>query len=169
MAASPPQKENDNRTSSSLKKTPDSSRLELTDTFEFGERLWTLVLTPSEKLVADLRPWVAWVVLGLGLLLTSTLGAFLLVLTGQTIELSRSNEELGREVSERKRVEKALRFTQYAVDHAAEVMFTVNSKESILAANALACHRLGYTNEERLLVLCWFFGTSVNGNYWRKK
>src|SRR5262245_57847986 len=46
--------------------------------------------------------------------------------------------------------EAALRLLQFAVDHAAEAMFTVGPDSRILAVNQTACRRLEYSREELL-------------------
>ena len=55
-----------------------------------------------------------------------------------------------RDVSERKRIEERLQRTQYAVDHAVDQVFFVDSKGKLIDVNETACHRLGFSKEELL-------------------
>ena len=68
----------------------------------------------------------------------------------RTKELARANRALELEIVERKRVEDRLQRTQYAVDHAADQIFVIDSKGCFLDVNESACRRLGYTKEELL-------------------
>ncbi len=68
----------------------------------------------------------------------------------RTIELATANRCLQEEIAERQRVEHRLERTQYAVDHAADQIFVIDSKGYILDVNESACRRLGYTKEELL-------------------
>ena len=53
-------------------------------------------------------------------------------------------------LAERKRLEEALRFRQFGLDHADEEIFWVSKTARILDANETACRILGYTREELL-------------------
>ncbi|MBX3304905.1 MAG: PAS domain S-box protein [Nitrospira sp.] len=68
----------------------------------------------------------------------------------RTKELATANRALELEIVERKRVEDRLQRTQYAVDHAADQIFVIDSKGYFLDVNESACRRLGYTKEELL-------------------
>jgi C4-dicarboxylate-specific signal transduction histidine kinase len=87
---------------------------------EFGGRQWRLVFVPTLAYLANHETRTAWLALAGGLLLTGLLGAVLMVVTGRTIEielavaqrtadLAQANEQLEREMAERKRAEVALR------------------------------------------------------------
>ena len=54
------------------------------------------------------------------------------------------------DVTEKRRVEKNLRFTQFAVDHAAEGIVWIREDGSFTYANDEACRMLGYTRAEML-------------------
>ena len=99
-------------------------------TFEIGERQWSIVCSPTDSYRADLHLWEAWAVLTGGLFFCSMLGAFLLVVVGQSVtteriviertaelsqvnaELSRVNEDLEREIAIHKEVESALKTSE---------------------------------------------------------
>lgn len=52
------------------------------------------------------------------------------------------------DITDRKRAESALRFTQFAVDHAGDLIFWISQDARILYANEAAAQRLGYSREE---------------------
>ena len=99
-------------------------------TFEIGERQWSIVCSPTDSYRADLHLWEAWAVLTGGLFFCSMLGAFLLVVIGQSAtteriviertaelsqvnaELSRVNEDLEHEIVIHKEVETALKTSE---------------------------------------------------------
>jgi|GEM_PF-1332490 len=55
-----------------------------------------------------------------------------------------------RDVTEERRVEEALRRTQFTVDHSTDSVFWVTPDAQIIYANEEACRRRGYTREEIL-------------------
>ncbi|UCE83964.1 MAG: PAS domain S-box protein [Deltaproteobacteria bacterium] len=68
----------------------------------------------------------------------------------KTAELSLANQELLAEIAERKRVEEALRLTQFSVDHAGDAVFWMGPDARFIYVNDAACRSLGYTREELL-------------------
>jgi diguanylate cyclase (GGDEF)-like protein/PAS domain S-box-containing protein len=54
------------------------------------------------------------------------------------------------DISERKRVEKTLRLTQFSIDKATDPVFWMTTDGRIRFVNEAACHHLGYTREELL-------------------
>ena len=54
------------------------------------------------------------------------------------------------DITDRKRVEQELQFTQFAVDHLTTPMFWLNSAKQFIKVNEAACRLLGYTAEELL-------------------
>jgi PAS domain S-box-containing protein len=80
-------------------------QLGVTSTFEIAGRRWTVRASAGPSYLALHRAWAAWAVLAGGLLFTSLLGAFLLVITGRaskielqvaqrTADLAESNQTL---------------------------------------------------------------------------
>ncbi len=55
-----------------------------------------------------------------------------------------------RDLTERTRAEKALRFTQFSVDHSADPAFWVGRDARFIYVNDAACRSLGYSREELL-------------------
>jgi diguanylate cyclase (GGDEF)-like protein/PAS domain S-box-containing protein len=56
----------------------------------------------------------------------------------------------GFDITDRKRVEEALRFTQFSVDRAGDAVFWMTSQGRITSVNDAACRSLGYSREELL-------------------
>ena len=81
--------------------------------------------------------------LGTGLILRAQVKA-------KTAELSLINEELRAEIAERKRVEEALRLTQFSVENAGDAVFWMGSDARFIFVNDAACSSLGYSREELL-------------------
>ena len=58
--------------------------------------------------------------------------------------------EACRDVTERMRLERSLRLTQFSVDHAADTVFWLGPDARFFYANACACQHLGYSQAELL-------------------
>ena len=58
--------------------------------------------------------------------------------------------EACRDITDRMRLERALRLTQFSVDHAGDAVFWLGSDARFFYANARACQHLGYSREELL-------------------
>jgi len=57
---------------------------------------------------------------------------------------------IGADVTEQKKLERSLIFTQFAVDNSKDAIFWMGSDVKIVYANNSACHQLGYTQTELL-------------------
>lgn len=68
----------------------------------------------------------------------------------KTAELFLVNEEMRSEIAERKRVEEALRLTQFSVDRAGDAVFWISPDARFIYVNDAACSSLGYSREELL-------------------
>jgi two-component system sensor histidine kinase/response regulator len=66
----------------------------------------------------------------------------------RTAELEEANKRLESEITERRRSEEALRFTQFSVDNAPEAMFWAAPDSRLLYANSATCKALGYSAPE---------------------
>jgi PAS domain S-box-containing protein len=119
---------------------------------------------------AEQQPWNAWVALAGGLLFTSLLGAFLLVLTGRTArieqlvaertaDLSRTNAELRGEIAERKQAEQAWRDSEErfrrAFDNAPIGMALAETDGRFVRVNRSLGQMVGYTPNELLALGFW--------------
>ena len=65
-----------------------------------------------------------------------------------------SRDELNREINERKKVEKALLFTRFCIDHANDMLYWVDPEGKIVDVNDTTCNRLGYSKEELVSMRC---------------
>lgn len=74
-----------------------------------------------------------------------------------------------RDISERKRAERDLRLTQYAVDNSATPIIRFNADSSIIYANLAACRRLGYSREEFLGLTIPDIDAIWTRDYWEKE
>ena len=81
--------------------------------------------------------------LGTGLILRAQVKA-------KTAELSLINEDMRAEIAERKRVEEALRLTQFSVDNTGDAAFWMGPDARFIYVNEAACASLGYSPEELL-------------------
>jgi len=73
-----------------------------------------------------------------------------------------------RDVTERKRVEEALQFTQFTVNHAAEAVIWTDSNARFVYVNEAACQMLGYTKEELLMMTVFDIAPDLSPQNWQK-
>jgi PAS domain S-box-containing protein len=125
-------------------------------TVELAGRRWTLHFTPTLEYLAARQSLQPWTVLLGGMVLTSLLGAFLLIVTGRrvlveqvvaerTSELSQTNAALAREIAERQQAED--RFLSIA-QSAPEAIISADRDGNILTWNNGAQAIFGYTPDE---------------------
>ena len=125
-------------------------------TIELADRRWALRLTPTLGYLAARQSLQPWTVLVGGLLFTSLLGAFLLIVTGRSVliehvvaertaELSQTNAALAREIAEREQAES--RFSAMA-QSAVEAIISADSAGHILTWNNGARAIFGHTAHE---------------------
>ena len=97
-----------------------SQALQTSSRLDVAGRRWTFTFAPTHEYLASHPSWQAWTVLAGGLLFTSLLGAFLLVVTGRsslieqlvvqrTAELDSANKAMTNEIAVREQAEEALR------------------------------------------------------------
>jgi len=100
--------------------------------FEVGSRRWQLRFSPTANYLADQQLWGAWAVLTGGLIFSSLLGSFLLLVVGRkemtervvelrTGELQESNLLLKQEIAERQRAEANLQLAQAELENRVEI------------------------------------------------
>ena len=77
-------------------------------TFQFANRSWQLSIEANNEYMMQHRSWSAWAVLTGGLLFSSLLGMFLLILSGHSINDKKLTDELTNEINSRKKYEKEL-------------------------------------------------------------
>ncbi len=127
------------------------------ETFTMADRTWEVVCTPAPAWTAEQEAWPAPVAAATALLFTGLLAAYFLTGIARTartqrlaLELLDANRQLQCEIAERERAEKALRLTQFAVDHASESVFWLTPDARAIEVNEGACRSLGYSREELL-------------------
>lgn len=81
-------------------------------------------------------------------------------------EGSEYNFAIARDITERKKAEEALRFTQFAVDNASEETFWLTPDARIIYVNDAVCHLLGYTREELLNMTVHDIGPEYPPEVW---
>ena len=64
--------------------------------------------------------------------------------------ITASRDELDREVSERKKAEKALQLMKFSLDHSSEMLYWIDPDGNIVDVNDTTCNRLGYSRDEIL-------------------
>ena len=84
----------------------------------------------------------------------------------RTRALTASNRKLSEQIAERKQVEYALRFTQFAVDHADVAAFWMNSDACFMYVNEAACTALGYAREELLSMTVHDIDPDFSADVW---
>ena len=73
-----------------------------------------------------------------------------------------------QDITERKRVEEALRLTQFSFDKASIGIFQSNMKAQILNVNDEACRSLGYTREELCAMEIFDIDPTVTREHWNE-
>ncbi|HLO51231.1 MAG TPA: ATP-binding protein [Kamptonema sp.] len=68
----------------------------------------------------------------------------------RTSALTWVNEQLQKEIGDRKRTEETLQLTQFSVDRSADAVFWIDANAKLLYVNDAACRTLGYSPEELL-------------------
>jgi PAS domain S-box-containing protein len=133
-------------------------------TFWAGSHPWILRAVRSNEYLVAHPSWNAWVVPAGGLLFTSMLGGFLLVLSGRTArieelvtertsELSRANALLAVGMMERQAVEESLRearrFAESIAEHSTSIIYVMDlTKRAIAYSNRHVADFLGYSQDE---------------------
>lgn len=107
---------------------------------EFADRHWSLRLTPTTAAVARQRSLVAWAILIGGMMFTSLLGAFLLNVTGRSIQVHELMEA---------RAQADAHF-RLAVEAAPSALILTNQEGLMTLVNAQAEKMFGYERVEML-------------------
>ncbi len=131
--------------------------------FMFAGRRWAAQFTPTSTYLEDHKPWEARAVLVGGLLFSSLLGTFILVLAGRTAtiervvdertaELSNTNTELAKEISERQQTAAALKESEKrqraVLDSTVDGIITINQHGIVQLFNPAAERIFGYPAAE---------------------
>lgn len=134
---------------------PDSSFLKdfgWSRKLQVGGREWQLMVIPTEKYIETHRTLVPWLILLVGLTLTSFLQAILLLFTGRSSAIQRlvdaKTAELASELNERKKAEEELRLAHTIYQVSSEGMMVCDANNIILAVNPALTTLTGYSAEE---------------------
>jgi len=142
---------------------PKNLRLYLKSDFDFADRKWSIHFFPTNTFINAQKPIQSWIVMAFGLILTTLLGSFLLIVIGRSIatgqlvdartkELSATNEALQQKVKERKQAETALRKSESWVnaimDNLIDAIITINPLGIIQSFNPGAEKIFQYQKEE---------------------
>jgi PAS domain S-box-containing protein len=72
-----------------------------------------------------------------------------------------------RDITERKRAEEALQFTQFAIDHTADAAFWMTEDGRFFYVNEAACRALGYSRDELLQMTVYDIDPAFTKSMWR--
>ena len=122
-------------------RNPDSTVTSMLVAYEhLKERNWLIVAqVPEDEMTGDItamRAWYSAISIGAMLLLAGTMMTAII--------------NMARDIAERKKVERALRLTQFSVDQASFPILWIAENARIQFANEAASYLLGYTKEELL-------------------
>ncbi|RKY23007.1 MAG: hypothetical protein DRP79_09860, partial [Planctomycetota bacterium] len=87
----------------------------------------------------------------------------------RTARLNSAIETLEKEIAERKRIEKDLQLTQFAVDHLSDAAFWIGADARFLYVNEAACKSLGYSREELLKMNVYDIDPRLSPGVWPQK
>ena len=73
---------------------------------------------------------------------------------------------VGIDVADRRRAEEALRFTQFAVDHAGDAAYWLDPEGRFVYANETACKSLGYYHEELFSMTVYDIAPELSKEAW---
>ncbi|MGH8454679.1 MAG: CHASE domain-containing protein, partial [Nevskiales bacterium] len=139
--------------------------LDKTTMLDMAGRRWRMEFHVSPDYLVAHRSWQAWTLLAAGLLFTSLLGLFLLVMVGRTAkieeliaisttELQQANAELKVEIDERKRVQDALKastdLAHSIIESASDSFVAMDADGTVRDWNRQAENTFGWSREEVL-------------------
>ncbi len=103
-----------------------------------GGRTYQLTLAPSAAYLAAHRGWQSWAVLAGGLMLTGLLGAFLLLMSGQRLQMERLMLDRTRKLQQRDAKLAAI------LDQAVDAILSIDHHGTVLSVNGAAGNLFGY-------------------------
>ena len=139
---------------------PPETDLRHAESFDMAGRQWEIECTATPAWIAAHRMWYSEATLVGGLLLTVLLATYFLISTSRTeriralaSQILAANNDLGREITERKQAEESLRESETkfrtVFDGAADGMFVIDlESRKFVIFNAVCSRMLGFTPEE---------------------
>lgn len=106
--------------------------------WENEQQMQLIQLGQTFNLQLPHHSWQSWITLAGGLMLTGLLGAFLLLLSGQRMQIERVMIERTRKLHEREASLSAI------LDNAADAILTISRDGSLVSANGAASRLFGY-------------------------
>lgn len=100
---------------SAQKRSPSARSLERKIDCNIAGQTWTFEFAANDRFLSGLRSWQSWLLLTVGLLLTSFLGAFVLVLTGQTAQTEEAVDQRTQDLRETTQHLAASQAAQHAI------------------------------------------------------
>jgi diguanylate cyclase (GGDEF)-like protein/PAS domain S-box-containing protein len=109
---------------------------------ELGGRSYLVSFAPSASYLALHRSWQSWATLAGGLILTGLLGAFLLLMSGQRLQIERVVIDRTRKLQEREAKLVAI------LDKAVDAILTIDRDGALVSVNGAAGKLFGYALHE---------------------
>lgn len=121
---------------------------------DIGQRYWSVKIDALAGYSIGHRPWATWWVLTSGLIISSLVGMFLLILTGRAIQDHNRAQLLAYEIHQRKEIEQILfkneKKLKETFEQAAVGIAHVSLDGHWLKVNQKLCEIIGYNSDELL-------------------
>ena len=141
----------------------DDEELEVRDTLflreplEIPGRQWSLLISPTPEFLGAQASWDSWLVLAGGLIISVLLVAYLISMANHAQktqrladQLTKSNEDLEREITERTLAVEGLTFQAHLLENVNDAVISSNERFLTTAWNRAAEEMYGWTAEEIL-------------------
>jgi len=79
------------------------------------------------------------------------------------------NCSVGRDISERKRMEESLKLAEFSLNHAADSVFWLNAKGRFVYVSDTTCRQLGYSRQELLSLGIFDISEDVSDDSWKER
>lgn len=109
-------------------------------TLTLGGRQYRLTLAPTQAYLANHHGWQSWGALVCGFLLTGLLAAFLLLMSGQRVQIENVVADRTRKLHDREVRLNAI------LNNAADAILTIDHEGKVISVNGIAGELFGYLN-----------------------
>jgi PAS domain S-box-containing protein len=137
--------------------------------FSFAGRDYTMILRPTERLLAERLADRGWLELVGGLVVTALLTLYLVTSRLRAERLRQLADTLQREVAVRHDTEEDLRLTQLAMDSSSEAICLLDRDGRYLKVNDATCRQTGYSREELLAMSVFDIAVQTERCGWRAR